>query len=1213
MATAQHIAQGAPAGLASMLAPRDDAWQLEGGPLTSSGWRAASAHQFDRLGVRLPATAAGVLDVGVSRVERLQLHVTLVDASPVPAEVDRGRVVYAGAWPSSDAIVVASDTTFEELVLLHDAGAPTELAWAITLPSGITGARDDGRGGLLWLDAAGQAELRTPRPFVLDAAGVKVDADVRFAQGRLVVAYDASGLTFPALLDPAIESAFWEQEHPAVEPPARYQAAMAFDSARAVSVLFGGTSSTALGDTWEWNGTTWTQRCMAAPCSTTTPSARPGAAMSFDGVAAASILFGGGEPGQEQNDTWSWNGTAWTPLCNAGPCMPPTARTQATMAFYSGSGAAVLFGGSVSSGCFGTIYDGDTWTWNGTLWQSSSPGTSPPARAGAGMVYDPVRDVALLFGGSGNYPSTILGDTWAWNGTKATWTQLCDQAPCAGPPARNDLGMAFDAVPGNTVMFGGNTGGPQLDDTWQWNGTAWTQMGGPAGPGARDQVAMAYDTARARVVLFGGSAGGTALAETWEYHSHGAACTADTQCDTGHCVDGVCCESVCGTCQSCDQAASLLPGPPPPGPIATPGVCSPVTNGPDGDSCTGGMTCNAEGQCKAAPGRSCSAPTDCASGSCIDGCCDGLTPCIPADAGADASPGNQADGGEQGSAGAPGGKGGGCGCRAAGEDGAGGRSPAGPLGAFGFAMAMAARRARARRGRPSFRAGLVATSTVTIGAVAASCSLVTPLDQLSAEWPPDASITVPRDATAEQDAAPEAGQDAAPDAVGTPPSNPALWSERFGDSQDQYVYAVTTSSAGDIFIAGAFAGSIDFGGGIALASTGGKNAFVAMLDSTGHAQWARSFGDVPDAGSYDKLAFGVAVDAADEVFVCGEFAGSLVAGSTTLTSAGGFDAFVVKLNPMGSVLWAQALSGPGDQAALGIAVDSPGNSVVEGSFEGKLTVSSTTLVSRGGFDGFTARFVSNGNLYWAIPFGGAADQIGTGVVLTDAGTTVATGYFAGQANVGTDVEAGVVTSAGGFDVASYEMVTASGATVGSTGYGDPSNQYGYAIAADAIGAGHIALAGPFQGSITFGTTPTLQSAGLDDIFVAKLGLTGAAQWSARFGDPEDQIAYGTALDLGGNVLVAGSLQGSATLGTTTVASAGGNDAVLAKLDPDGKPLWIERFGDPNDQVATAVTTVLDNGQYDVVLVGNFEGQIDLGNGPLQSQGGYDFFVAVLGP
>jgi hypothetical protein len=156
------------------------------------------------------------------------------------------------------------------------------------------------------------------------------------------------------------------------------------------------------------------------------------------------------------------------------------------------------------------------------------------------------------------------------------------------------------------------------------------------------------------------------------------------------------------------------------------------------------------------------------------------------------------------------------------------------------------------------------------------------------------------------------------------------------------------------------------------------------------------------------------------------------------------------------------------------------------------------------------------------------------------------------------------------------------------------------------------LAGPFQGTLALGTTP-LQSAGLDDVFVAKLDLSGVVQWGARFGDPEEQVAYGAAIDVAGNVVVAGSLQGSATLGTSTVTSAGGNDAVLAKLDPDGKPLWLERFGDSKDQVATAVTTVLANGMYDVVLVGNFTGGIDLGTGTLESQGGYDFFVAGFGP
>jgi hypothetical protein len=1230
------------AGLTSLLAPADGSWELAGDEVTSSGWRAAADGRFDALGARLPVAADGVIDVGVSRVARLQLHLVMGGVRSVPAQVDHGRVIYEDAWPSSDAVVVASDTTFEELVLLRDAGAPRELAWRVDLPEGIAGARDDGFGGLFWDDASGDARLHTPRPFLLDATGAKVDARVRLAEGSLVVSYDAAGVTFPALLDPAIESAFWELRQPAASPPARVQPALAFDSARGKTVLFGGQGAGAgqpppLGDTWEWDGTTWAQKCTAAPCTTAgnAPTARPGAAMAFDAVHASTLLFGGGATGMEQNDTWSWDGTAWTALCTAAACMPPMPRTQATMTFYAGSGRAVLFGGSINS-CDGNCPPScgpgplnETWIWNGATWQSASPATNPPARYGAGMAYDATGAVSVLFGGYGG-PGT-LGDTWTWNGTTAAWTQVCAAAGCTDPPSRGNLAMAYDSVTSKTVVFGGSTNmGPsgQLADGWQWSGTAWSAFTGVPGPVARDQAAMTYDSKRARIVMFGGSVGGTPVSETWELHSHGAACTADTQCETGHCVDGVCCETVCGTCQRCDQVASLEPGPPVPGPVASPGVCSAVTGGPDPDSCTGGMTCDADGQCKAAAGRICAVPSDCASGSCIAGCCDGLTPCVPADAGTPEA-GAAADGGT--TPATPGKHAGGCGCTTVGGA---DRWPLGAGCAFLAAIVAVARRRRARVGRAQRgrahdarrRLGACAAATVAMGS-AASCSLVTPLDSLSADYPADSSATtdalhdapgdVPADALLE---APHDAQAPLPDGTtvpdaspGTPPGHPATWSRRFGDSQDQRVYAIAADTAGDLYVAGAFSGAIDFGGAIALASTGGQDAFVAMLDSTGQGLWARSLGDAADSGTNDQLAFGVAVDSAGNAYVCGSFEGTLATGtSTTLASAGGRDGFAVKLNATGVVQWARAFAGPGDQAALGIAVDASGNSVVEGSFEQTMSVAGSTLGSRGGFDAFTAKLNGSGNPAWLVPFGGVADQVGTAVAIADGGAAFATGYFAGQGNVGGDYDAGIVVSAGGFDVARYSLASNNGATTGAGMLGDSANQYGYAVAVDAIGAGHLVVAGPFQGALGVGSPP-LQSAGLDDVFVAKFDLSGVAQWAARFGDPEEQIAYGTAIDLGGNVLVTGSMRGTATLGTETITAAGGDDAVLAKLDPDGKPLWIDRFGDGSDQVGTAVTTVLVNGNYDVVLAGNFAGQIDLGAGALTSQGGQDFFVASFGP
>ena len=59
-------------------------------------------------------------------------------------------------------------------------------------------------------------------------------------------------------------TATWTQQHPATSPPGRFGASMAYDPATGDAVLFGGVGSSGsyLGDTWTWNGTTWTQECI---------------------------------------------------------------------------------------------------------------------------------------------------------------------------------------------------------------------------------------------------------------------------------------------------------------------------------------------------------------------------------------------------------------------------------------------------------------------------------------------------------------------------------------------------------------------------------------------------------------------------------------------------------------------------------------------------------------------------------------------------------------------------------------------------------------------------------------------------------------------------------------------------------------------------------------------------------------------------------------
>lgn len=96
----------------------------------------------------------------------------------------------------------------------------------------------------------------------------------------------------------------------------------------------------------------------------------------------------------------------------------------------------------------------------------------------------------------------------------AFWREL---HPTTSPPARDLTAMVYDQARGRMVMFGGRTANYTfLNDTWEFNGTAWIQRLPANSPSARTSHTMAYDSVRQRVVLFGGFDGGWP-ADTWEW------------------------------------------------------------------------------------------------------------------------------------------------------------------------------------------------------------------------------------------------------------------------------------------------------------------------------------------------------------------------------------------------------------------------------------------------------------------------------------------------------------------------------------------------------------------------------------------------------------------------------------------------------------------------------------------------------------------------
>jgi len=280
------------------------------------------------------------------------------------------------------------------------------------------------------------------------------------------------------------EDQIWQQDLPTL---VRRSHAIAYDENRGRMVLFGGFNhvGTLLADTWESDGSAWTQ------ASSTGPSARAWHTMAYDGYNHMTLLFGGYNS-SNLGDTWQWDGVTWTQVSSSGP-LP---RFGHAMVYDSNRNVIVLFGGSVGGN--------ETWEWDGSNWTLAAT-TGPSSRSGHAMAYDSLRHVVVLFGGQG---TSRFADTWEWNGS--TWSQVST----TGPSARESHTMTYDPSLATTLLFGGYNG-TRLGDTWSWDGSSWQEI--PAsGPSPREAHAMAYDGLRLVTVMCGGFDNNyNTLSDTW--------------------------------------------------------------------------------------------------------------------------------------------------------------------------------------------------------------------------------------------------------------------------------------------------------------------------------------------------------------------------------------------------------------------------------------------------------------------------------------------------------------------------------------------------------------------------------------------------------------------------------------------------------------------------------------------------------------------------
>jgi hypothetical protein len=228
------------------------------------------------------------------------------------------------------------------------------------------------------------------------------------------------------------------------------------------------------------------------------PGRRELPALAYDEDRQRVVLFGG----SEDLDTWEYDGAGWVAVSGKAK---PELRIWHRMVYDVARKQIVMFGG-LQPPFQSRIPSNKTWLFTGTGWREITDIEAPPARYFHAMVYDRARERVVLYGGL-DEAGDVLEDTWEWDGE--AWTEIVSPRT----PGFLASAIVFDEKRNTTIAF---VLGMNGTGEWAFDGVTWK------GVGALDFAGLsfkaAYDTARGTIVAFGGADldRGDISPQTWE-------------------------------------------------------------------------------------------------------------------------------------------------------------------------------------------------------------------------------------------------------------------------------------------------------------------------------------------------------------------------------------------------------------------------------------------------------------------------------------------------------------------------------------------------------------------------------------------------------------------------------------------------------------------------------------------------------------------------
>lgn len=431
-----------------------------------------------------------------------------------------------------------------------------------------------------------------------------------------------------------------------------------------------------------------------------------------------------------------------------------------------------------------------------------------------------------------------------------------------------------------------------------------------------------------------------------------------------------------------------------------------------------------------------------------------------------------------------------------------------------------------------------------------------------------------------------------------------IWLSQLHSSQGGDIRTAKVLSNNDIIIGGSFFGTMTIGTSAPLSQTNGSNFVARLRGSDGSLIWINQFD-----GSQTVLVKLVDADSRDDVFIAGQFSGTVPFNGTNATSAGSVDVFIAKLSgSTGRYVWAHTFGDPSLDLATAMAVDHAGDVSLTGYFSGTIAPGPSPLTGTNAT--YIVKYVgATGAHAWSKSINSTDTQSGdypNGLAVDASGNVIVLGFFDGSINFG----GGSVMASSNGSAFLVKYASENGAYILDREFSN-NGTTPTSVASDSNG--NIYLLGTFGGTLVL-TSPPLPSAGDLDVFVAKYSAAGVAQWSRSFGNSLKDTAVQLAVDPAGELLVSATFQGTVSYGGPSFVAAGASDVVIARLrSQDGSYLGSITLGGTGGEHASVIGAHGGN----VVISGGFGGTAGFGGqtltAPSSSGDGFALLVVPLNP